>query len=456
MARVKLTAGRITNFKCPEDKQQVFLRDSEQVGLGLRATIGSKAYIFQGKVNGQVVRMTIGSTTTWSIEDARKEARRLKSITDQGRDPREAKAEVTAADVAKRAQAKHEKVPASEAWEAYLKAREGNWSARTLLDHQRLSSAGGKPKTRGRKKGEGENTLAGPLSKILNLPLSKITRSTVTEWLRSEQHRPTVARNAFVRLRAFLNWCMDQVEYKGQVQADACSTRILRSELPKPQPKEDCLQREQLELWFTHVNQIGNPVIRAYLQILLLVGCRREELACLRWKDVDFQWRSISIADKVEGSRVVPMTPYVAKLLLELHCQNTTAPKIKPLNDTKADERPWSPSPWVFSSPRSAEGRIQEPRSAHNRALAAAGLPHVTLHGLRRSFGTLCEWIEMPAGISAQIMGHKPSAIAEKHYRRRPLDLLRKWHDHIEKWILEQANVHFEPDEAYLKAANIA
>jgi hypothetical protein len=28
--------------------------------------------------------------------------------------------------------------------------------------------------------------------------------------------------------------------------------------------------------------------------------------------------------------------------------------------------------------------------------------------------------------------GHKPSALAEKHYHRRPLDLLRKWHDEIE------------------------
>ena len=49
----------------------------------------------------------------------------------------------------------------------------------------------------------------------------------------------------------------------------------------------------------------------------------------------------------------------------------------------------------------------------------------------------------MPAGISAQIMGHKPSAIAEKHYRQRPLDLLRMWHEKIEAWILEQANVEF-------------
>lgn len=76
-----------------------------------------------------------------------------------------------------------------------------------------------------------------------------------------------------------------------------------------------------------------------------------------------------------------------------------------------------------------------------HRALAVAGIENLTLHGLRRSFGTLSEWIEVPAGVVAQIMGQKPSATVEKHYRRRPLDLLRKWHEKIETWILEQAGI---------------
>jgi hypothetical protein len=54
----------------------------------------------------------------------------------------------------------------------------------------------------------------------------------------------------------------------------------------------------------------------------------------------------------------------------------------------------------------------------------------------------------MPAGISAQIMGHSPSAIAEKHYRRSPLDLLRMWHIKIEGWVLEQAGIQQPSAEA--------
>ena len=83
----------------------------------------------------------------------------------------------------------------------------------------------------------------------------------------------------------------------------------------------------------------------------------------------------------------------------------------------------------------------------HNKCLVAAGLPALSIHGLRRSFGTLAEWVECPAGVSAQIMGHKPSATAEKHYRVRPLDLLRMWHTKIEAWILEQAGIEQPAEE---------
>jgi intergrase/recombinase len=60
----------------------------------------------------------------------------------------------------------------------------------------------------------------------------------------------------------------------------------------------------------------------------------------------------------------------------------------------------------------------------------------------------LAEWLELPAGIVAQIQGHKPSATAEKHYRVRPLDLLRLHHEKLEAWILEQAGLPFDPETA--------
>jgi integrase len=150
--------------------------------------------------------------------------------------------------------------------------------------------------------------------------------------------------------------------------------------------------------------------------------------------------------DKVEGTggRTIPLTPYLASLLRNLQRLNEMPPNKRQAARLSERGEQWEPSEWVFTSKTASDGKIAEPRHAHNRALAPTGLPHISLHGLRRSFGTLSEWVEVPVGVVAQLQGHKPSAIAEKHYRRRPLDLLRMWHDKIETWMLEQAKVKFE------------
>ncbi|HSV35394.1 MAG TPA: tyrosine-type recombinase/integrase [Ramlibacter sp.] len=197
----------------------------------------------------------------------------------------------------------------------------------------------------------------------------------------------------------------------------------MRRLVRKQTPKVDTVQREQLAAWFQAVRADSNRTAAADLQTLLLTGARKGEIAGLRWADVDFRFGgSLTIRDKVEGLRVIPCPPYLAQVLAAL-----------PRN-----------GPWVFgpSAPKIASNATYN----HRRALVAAALPHVSLHGLRRAFGTLAEWVECPAGVVAQLQGHKPSATAEKHYRSRPLDLLRVWHTKIEAWILEQAGVPFVAD----------
>ena len=178
------------------------------------------------------------------------------------------------------------------------------------------------------------------------------------------------------------------------------------------------------------------------MQCLLITGARREELTGLRWEHIDFKWKSLTLRDKVDGQRIIPLTSYVSTLLLDLKQRSAIPPSKRYLKKLADAGEVWAPSPWAFFSLTAEDGRLAEPRAAHLKALANADLPHLSIHGLRRSFGTLCEWVEMPAGISAQIMGHKPSAIAEKHYRQRPLDLLRMWHEKIEGWIIEQASIN--------------
>lgn len=422
MARQKLTAGRVRDFECPEGSRQAFLWDSECPGLGVRATRGAKVFIFQARLDGKTIRMKIGDCRTWAIDStdpakpgARQEARRLQGLIDRGLDPRLSKQKRLDDTAQKQEQAQREKTTVSEAWKSYLEARKPKWSERHYADHEDIAKAGGEKRKRGKGK-----IKAGPMSGLMGLKLVELTPERVASWASTEAaKRGTRTRLAFSLLRAFVNWCAEHPDYKGLIPPNACSTRLKKEVIPNGKAKIDCLQKEQLPAWFKAVRGLQNPVIAAYLQTLLLTGARRNELAGLVWEDLDFKWQSMTIHDKVEGERTIPLPPYVASLLQPLPRRNQ----------------------WVFSSLTAESGRIQEPRHAHNRALVVAGIDHLTLHGLRRSFGTLSEWVEVPAGVVAQLMGHKPSAIAEKHYRRRPLDLLRMWHVKIEAWILEQAGI---------------
>ena len=422
MARQRLTAGRVNGFECPPDKKQAFLWDSEVPGLGVRVTAGSKVFIFQTRLDGKTIRVKIGDVRTWLIDNsdpenpgARQEARRLQSMVDQGIDPRIEKQARIAAQAELKQQADKQEVTVKNAWDTYVADRRDHWSARHLADHESLADPGG----RKRKIGKG-SIKAGPLAGLMALKLNELDQKTIAEWLSKEvKKRPARARLAYSLFRAFIRWCDTKSEYNGLCSPDICSTQIKKDVLPKQKPKTDCLQREQLPAWFKAVRGFHNPVISAYLQTLLLIGSRREELSRLRWDHIDFQWNSLTIHDKIENERTIPLTPYVASLLSNLPRCNQ----------------------WVFSSKNSSSKRISEPRHAHNKCLTKAGIEGLTIHGLRRSFGTLSEWVECPVGVVAQIMGHKPSAIAEKHYRQRPLDLLRMWHVKIEKWILDQAGI---------------
>lgn len=421
--RVRLTAGRVAAFSCPPGKSQKFLWDTDVPTLLLRATpTGRKTYAFESRLHGKTLRLSIGTIEAWTLEQAREQARTYSVMIDKGLDPREVEQQQTQETKARQEAAKAQAVTAGVAWNAYIEERKRHWGEHHLGDHVRLARAGGQASARGTR-GRGK-TSAGPLHPLLVLPLRDLTTSTIETWAAQEgQARPTVARLAWRLLRAFLAWCAEHSDYAAVVpNINPAKTRKARESLGKAGAKQDALLREQLAAWFEAVRALRNPTISAYLQVVLLTGARPGEIQIMEWEDINTQWRGMTIRDKVEGERVIPLTPYIHYLLASLPRRGRH----------------------VFASTRAEDAPITEPNHAHDRACKVAGIPHLTLNGLRRSFKSLTEWLEVPADVVAQIQGHKPSATAEKHYTVRPLDLLRLHHERIEAWILEQAKVQFD------------
>ena len=430
-SRVRLTAGRVDAFTCPPGKSQAFLWDTDTPVLALRVTpTGRKTYVFESRLQGNTIRVNIGTAAEWLIEKARGEAQRLKMLVDSGTDPRELERQQQADRAAAKAAAAVKAVTVGEAWAVYLADRRQHWGERHYQDHLKLARAGGEIANRGTR-GRGV-TIAGPLHPLMGLRLQDLAAPVIEAWAAEQaKTRPTPARLSWRLLRAFLAWCAEHPQYAAVVPAqNPAKTRRAREALGKAGVKQDALLREQLPAWFAAVRNIGNPAISAYLQTLLLTGARPGEVLALRWEDINTQWRGLTIRDKVEGERVIPLTPYVHQLLAALPRR----------------------SEWVFAGAVRETGKaaqpIAKPHHAHATACKVAGIEGLTFHGLRRSFKSLTEWLEIPAGVVAQIMGHKPSATAEKHYTVRPLDLLRVHHERIEAWILEQAGVQFDAQAA--------
>lgn len=463
--RVNLTAGRVDAFTCPPDKAQAFLWDTDTPTLALRATpTGRKTYVFEARLNGATIRINIGTLADWPIKQARTKAQGLKMLVDAGTDPREverdrqaAAVEKKAAAVAKVEAAKVAAVTVGEVWAAYIAERRPHWGDLHYRDHIDKAKAGGLPS--GRRGGGKQLTKPGPLAELMPLALCDLDQAKIEAWAAKEgKTRPSSARLAWRLLTVFLTWCSEQPAYADLLSAkNPAKTKKARESLGKAGTKTDNLQKSQLASWFAAVRQMGNPVASAYLQTLLLTGARPGEVVSLRWEDINTQWKGIQIRDKVEGEREIPLTPYVAQLLAALPRRNgyvfgsTRTLEMSPKNQERRERKSAAKgkaAPVGAILETSASGYISEPNAPHTRACKTAGLDGLTLHGLRRSFKSLTEWLEVPVGVVAQIQGHKPSATAEKHYTVRPLELLALHHERIEAWILEQAGIVFDAKAA--------
>ena len=432
----ELTFGLIDALACPEGKEQAFLRDTKAPGLRVRVTAaGAKSFVFEAKLNRQTMRRTIGDVRSWSIEEARMESNRLRVLRDGKTDPRQLDRDREAAAAAKvtelelqQADDARRALTVAAVWPRYMaegKPRKKDaWKPRYVADLNKAASLGGEPKKRGTGK-----TLPGHLAPLMPMALASIDQDIIRDWYATEKKRaPVQAARVVAMFSGFLSWCSTRKEYRGLVNRDCARASELGDVLPATKRRTDAIELDQLPAWFKGTVKLRSRTAAAYLQALVLTGARREEMAGLRWADVDFRWRKLTIADKVDATRVIPLTPYLAWLFVSL-------PRVKLGKE---------PSPFVFASTMSKSGRIAEPRAPHADVLTDAGIPHVSIHGLRRTFALLGEAAGAPAGAIAQVMGHRPSAVAEG-YKPRSIDALRPYLEGVEAFILDKAGIEFDP-----------
>ena len=97
-ARHVLTDKQIENVKAAPKGTRYILWDAVVPSLGLRMTgSGHKSFLIQRRVNGNMMKLTLGQYPALALADAREQAREaLKEMT-KGRDPRQSKPAIVTA-----------------------------------------------------------------------------------------------------------------------------------------------------------------------------------------------------------------------------------------------------------------------------------------------------------------------------------------------------------------------
>jgi integrase len=164
---------------------------------------------------------------------------------------------------------------------------------------------------------------------------------------------------------------------------------------------------------------MGYPFGR-FLQLALLTGQRRTEVAEMRWPDVDLDQKAWTLsAEQTKASRahVVPLSDAVVAILTALPRKTRTMP-----NGTTR------PSEWVFTTTGSAPiSGFSKAKEIVERKVAAArkeadnsaeSMPDWGIHDLRRTAATEMGRLGTAEFIISKVLNHAAAGVTGQVYNR--------------------------------------
>lgn len=144
--------------------------------------------------------------------------------------------------------------------------------------------------------------------------------------------------------------------------------------------RERFVSPEEMKRLAAAIDASGNLFIRAVLWSYLFTGARKSELLRLKWSDVDFDRREVTLRDtKAGNTHVLPLTTHLEAVLAPL-------PRI-------------SKNPYVFCGRKGSH--LKNIDNTWKNIRIAAKLEDVWIHDLRRTVAT---WI-VNAGYSLALIG---------------------------------------------------
>ncbi len=129
----------------------------------------------------------------------------------------------------------------------------------------------------------------------------------------------------------------------------------------------------------------ASPKALAIARLWALTGCRRDEIAGLRWSEVDFERGLLILADSKTGKSIRPLGAAAITLLQGIDRNET--------------------SDFVFPAER-GDGHYQGTKQFWDKIIEKAELPGVTPHTLRHTIGSTAVSMGEALALTGAILGH--------------------------------------------------
>jgi integrase len=383
---VKFTKGAIAALVLPAGKSDHIEWDPDLPNFGIRLRPGgSKTWTIYYRVGAKQRRESLGDVRKLDLDAARKIAKQLFAQVELGHDPRAARDKA-------RAEAAISKLTLAVGAKRYLEFK------RPLLRPATYEAT--------------ERYFSNHWAPLLDRPIEVIRRQDVASVLQTiaKEHGRTSARVARASLSGLLSWCMREGLIENNV---VVGTNNPAQGLPS---RERVLgDNEPKSVWDCCLADDAGAIIK----LLTLTGCRRDEIAALRWSEIALDNAVLNISGERTKNRKMHVVPLSAPALTILH----------------SIERHGGLC--VFGKPHRGFTSWSAAKVKIDARIAASGtrLEPWRLHDLRRTCRSGLGRLAVPPHIAELVIGHTRKGLEatydKYHYGAEIRAALDRWAAHV-------------------------
>ena len=383
---IKANIKADTAKKAQTKPKDYYIRDTFLNGYHVRVRAsGKKTYGIESKMprTKEKISITIGDINLYAEKDARKRATELLLKIKDNIDPREERSVLEGANK-----------NLLEVLEEYLDSRDQPLAQKTSDDYR--------------------YNLKTFISKIAAKPIASIKKEELMDWYQAAKSTPTAAIRTFGTVKTLLKFAeaMGYIDDNPAEKAKTIIGKFKHKQTIKPFIPLNELHKFLSAYIECSLDSNISHTMRDYILLILVTGFRRNEAQSLKWEQVNFEKKTISLPDnKANRYFEIPMT-HLTHDLLKWRLENTE----------KSD--------YVFAS-SSRRGYIQEPKRAFKKIADKAKLSHnLNSHAMRRTFATICKELDISLDDSGKLLNHANRNVTDS-YVSRSLEYQRGLFDQV-------------------------